>query len=118
MQIGAGGLQPYVVHDIVKEVAAALKPKAGVQETLVQAQGRDANMLKEELNRAVEHLNKMANALNHPIQVVIKEPPPRLRVILKDKRTGQEKEINLEELPQLADQIAIARGMNVDRYAE
>ena len=118
MKIGAGGMQPYVVHDILKEIASSMKPKAGVQETLVQAQGRDANMLKEELNRAVEHLNKMANALNYPIQVVIKEPPPRLKVIIKDKKTGKEKEISLDEIPLLIDQMETARGMNVDRYSE
>lgn len=117
MKIGAGGLQPYVVHDILKNVDQTMRPKAGVQEALVQAQGQDQNMLKKELNRAVEHLNKMANALNYAVQVSVKEPPPRLKLVLKDKRTGTEKEISLEEFNLLADHMEESKGVNLDSFA-
>ncbi|MEG6512945.1 flagellar protein FlaG [Desulforamulus ruminis] len=117
MKIGAGGLQPYVLHDVLKNIDLSQKPKAGVQETLLQAQGRDLNMLKEELNRAVEHLNQMANALNYPIQITLKEPPPRLKITVKDKGTGEEKELTLEELAQLAKRLEGNRGTNLDSYA-
>ncbi|MDO7788343.1 hypothetical protein [Desulforamulus aquiferis] len=117
MKIGAGGLQPYVMHDVLKNVDQSMKPKAGVQETLVQAQGRDLNMLKEELNRAIEYLNKLANAMNYPVFVSLKEPPPRLKLVLKNKRNGSEKEISIEEFNLLAAQLEGFKGSNIDSFA-
>ncbi|MEG6521232.1 flagellar protein FlaG [Desulfotomaculum sp. 1211_IL3151] len=117
MRIGAGGLQSIIMSDMMRSLDPSVRPKAGIAETLLQAQGRDQNQLRKELNRAVERLNHLAHALNYPVQIVIKEPPPRLKVVLKDKRTGQEREIEYEELDKLAAQLEDARGVQVDGYA-
>ncbi|ABO50944.1 hypothetical protein Dred_2434 [Desulforamulus reducens MI-1] len=117
MKIGAGGLQSIIMSDMMRSLEPTVKPKAGVEETLMQAQGRDQNQLKKELNRAVERLNHLVEALNYPIQIVIKELPPRLRMVLKDKRTGQEKEIEYDELDQLAAHLEDAKGVQLDGYA-
>lgn len=116
MKIGAGGLQSIVMSDMMRSLENASRPKAGVQEILIQAQGQDQNQLRKELNRAVERLNHLAESLNYPIQLAVKEPPPRLKVILKDKTTGKQREIELEELDLLALQLEEAKGIQVDRY--
>lgn len=116
MKVGAGGLQSMIINDMARAVDTSTKPRAGLQEALIQAQGQDKNQLKAALNRAVERLNHLANTLNYPIQLAVKEPPPRLRVVLKDKATGQEREIDLEELDKLAAQLEGARGLHLDSY--
>lgn len=115
MKIGAGGLQSIIMSDMAKALESTVKPKSGLQETL--AQGQDKNVLREELNRAVERLNQLAQSLNYPLQLAIKEPPPRLKVVLKDKRSGAEKEIEIGELDQLAAHLEQAKGIHVDRYS-
>lgn len=117
MKIGAGGLQSIIMSDMMRSLDPSVRPKAGVEESLLQAQGRDQNQLRKELNRAVERLNHLAQALNYPIQIVIKEPPPRLKVVLKNMRTGQEREIEYEELDKLAAHLEDAKGVQVDGYA-
>lgn len=116
MKIGAGGLQSIVMSDMMRSLENASRPKAGVQEILIQAQGQDQNQLRKELNRAVERLNHLAESLNYSIQLAVKEPPPRLKVIIKDKITGKQREIELEEMDQLALQLEEAKGIQVDRY--
>ncbi|MEW6698046.1 MAG: flagellar protein FlaG [Bacillota bacterium] len=116
MKIGAGGLQSIIMTDMIRSLDTTGKPRVGVQETLIQAQGQDQNQLRKELNRAVERLNHLAQSLNYPIQLAVKEPPPRLKVIVKDKTTGKQKEIELEELDLLALQLEGAKGIQVDQY--
>lgn len=116
MKIGAGGLQSIIMSDMARAVDAAAKPRSGVQETLIQAHGQDKNQLKEELNRAVERLNQLAKSLNYPILLAVKEPPPRLKVVLKDKITGQEQEMELEDLDKLAAHLEQAKGVYLDSY--
>lgn len=116
MKVGAGGLQSLIINDLARAVDNTSKPRGGLQETLVQAQGQDKNQLKAELNRAVERLNHLAHSLNYPIQLAVKEPPSKLRVVLKDKTTGQERELDLEELDKLAAQLEGARGLHLDSY--
>lgn len=116
MKIGAGGLQSIILNDMVRSLETTARPRAGVQETMLQAQGLDKNQLKEELNRAVERLNHLAESLNYPIQLAIKEPPPRLKVILRDKYTGKQREIELDELDQLAAHLEEAKGVHLDSY--
>lgn len=116
MKVGAGGLQTIIMNDMTKAVENTAKPRPGVQETLVQAQGQDKNQLKEDLNRAVERLNKLAHSLNYPILLAIKEPPPKLKITIKDKCTGKEREMELEEFEQLAAHLKGAKGIHLDSY--
>lgn len=116
MKIGAGGLQSVIMNDMARALDGTTKPKPGIQETLAQSQGQDKNVLKEELNRAVDRLNHLAESLNYPIQLAIKEPPPRLKVVLKDKRTGQEREMELDELDKLAAHLEESKGVHLDSY--
>ena len=116
MKIGAGGLQSIIMSDMARALDPSVKPKEGLQETLAQAQGHDKTLLKKELNRALEKLNHLANVHNYPFLIIMKGTPPKIKVVLKDKKTGKEKEIELSELDQLAQHLESAKGLHLDNY--
>lgn len=116
MKIGAGGLQSIIMSDVARALETPDRPRQGLQETLAQAQGQDKTILKQELNRALEKLNHLAEVLNYPFQLVIKGNPPNIKVVLRDRRTGKEKEIELSELDQLAAHLESAKGVHLDSY--
>lgn len=116
MKIGAGGLQSIIMNDMARALENPSRPREGIQETLAQAQGHDKTLLKQELNKALEKLNHLADILNYPFLIKMKGTPPKIKVVLKDKRTGQEKEIELSELDQLAAHLETAKGVHLDSY--
>lgn len=95
MKIGAGGPQAQAAQEASQVLDnARLRPPAG--EVLLQGEDLALRRMRYELNKAVEQMRRMAEMFNQPYDFMVRrDKKPRIK--LRDRRTGAERELTLEE---------------------
>jgi len=122
LKIGAGGLQSLAVHDLLsRQNDPAVRTKPVPDPLVMQNQQLVKNLLNQDLNRAVEQLNKLAQLLNQALEfeLIKQDKLPRVRV--KNKSKGQSYDLSPEEAVALLVKTDEAeektRGRHLDNYA-
>lgn len=115
MKIGAGGPQAQAAQEVARVLdTARLKPPA--EEALLQGEDLALRRMRYELNRAVEQMRRAAEMFNQPFDFVVRRGNrPRIRV--RDRRTGAERELTLEEAEAWLEELREKRGKNLNGYA-
>ncbi|NPV72565.1 MAG: hypothetical protein HPY89_01960 [Pelotomaculum sp.] len=115
MKIGAGGLQAQVMQEAARMPdTSRLKPP--VEEALLQGEDLAMRRLAGELNRAVELMRKAAELYHKPLEFSVRRGD-RPRIRMRDRRTGAERELTLEEALAWLDELRENRGRNLNGYA-
>lgn len=115
MKIGAGGLQAILAQEAARGLDAG-KVKTPAEAALLQSDDPVLRRQLYDLNKAVERMRKAAEAFNHPMDFEIKRGErPRIRA--KDRRTGAERDLTLEEAEAWLEGLEENRGRNINGYA-
>lgn len=114
MKIGAGGLQAMVAQDAVR--LETNRPKLPAEEALLQGEDLAMRRLKYELNKSVERLRNAAEMYNQPFDFAVKRDG-RKRIKVRDRRTGAERELTLEEAEAWLEEFEENKGRNLNGYA-
>ncbi len=119
MKIGAGGPQAQAAREASQVLdTARLKPPA--EETLLQSEDLALRRMRYELNKAVEQMRRMAEMFNQPYDFIVRRgKKPRIK--LRDRRTGAERELTLEEaeawLEEMKEESKGRKGRKFNGYA-
>lgn len=114
MKIGAGGLQALVAQDAVR--FETHRPKPPAEEALLQGEDLAMRRLKYELNKSVERLHSAAEMYNLPFDFAVKRDG-RNRIKARDRRTGAERELTLEEAEAWLEELEENKGRSLNGYA-
>ncbi len=115
MKIGAGGLQALINQEATRGLDPAVN-KAASEKALLQSE--DPNLRKQlyDLNKAVERMKKTAEAYNQPLNFQVKRgEKPKIK--MKDRRTGAEHDLTLDEAEEWINRFEKAKGKALDGYA-
>lgn len=91
------------------------RPKPPAEEALLQGEDLAMQRLKYELNKSVERLRSAAEMYNLPFDFAVKRES-RKRIKARDRRTGTERELTLEEAEDWLEELNNSRGENLHGY--
>lgn len=119
MKVGIGGLQSMATYEdvLAKQLRELQQRKPDGNENLHdQDRGTAAELDGEILNKAVARLNDNCQAHNLPLDFALKEADGETTIQVHNTDSGQEREIQLADLPRLLQGMAENKGLILDEY--
>ncbi|CCO09144.1 flagellar protein FlaG [Desulforamulus hydrothermalis] len=122
MKIGAGGLQNLAAQEMIaRQGDAAARSKPLPDPAVMQARDMARNLLHQDLNRAVEQLNRLARMLNQSLEFALVKQGKESRIRVKDKAGGRSRHLTpaqaLALLAEDAQPSEKTKGRHLDGYA-
>ncbi len=115
IKIGAGGLQAQAAQEAARNLDTN-RLRTPAREVLLQGEDLAMRRLMYELNKAVERMRRAAEMYNQPLEFKVKRRErPRIRA--RDRRTGAERELTLEEAEAWLEELKEDKGKNLNSYA-
>lgn len=114
MKIGAGGLQAMIAQDAARGLDSG-KVKTPAEQAIAQSEDPQVRRQINELNKAIARMRSAAEAFNQPTDFEVKRGDrPRIRA--KDRRTGAQRELTLEEAEEWIERLKERGGRSLDGY--